>query len=174
MNPLDLDIVILRAINGQFSTSVAYFFIAIIYSVYFFLFFLIYYYFSKKQRSKLLHLVLSLFIGYMFVLFLKYSIDRPRPYDVYPNINIILTKADPSFPSAHTFIALLGFCFIPKELPKYIRYLLGFYLIFLIPFGLMYTGVHFPSDVLIGGILGLIFPKIISQKFSEKIFKRLF
>jgi len=38
----------------------------------------------------------------------------------------------------------------------------------------LYTGIHYPSDVLAGAVLGLVFPKILSEKITIKLSKKLF
>jgi membrane-associated phospholipid phosphatase len=48
------------------------------------------------------------------------------------------------------------------------------YLLILIPLSSLYSGVHFPSDLIVGALLGLIFPKILTEKTSSKILERIF
>jgi undecaprenyl-diphosphatase len=105
------------------------------------------------------------------VLGIKYYVDRPRPYENHPELAKIFEKVDPSFPSAHTFLSFLVLYFIPKQLPKWTKYTFILYLTVLIPIGVLYAGVHYPSDVLFGAIIGLLFPKIVSENLAKKIFK---
>jgi len=116
---------------------------------------------------------LSALIGIILVNVLKYSIDRPRPYETYPEINKILTRADASFPSSHVFISFLCFSFLPSKF-KLFKKLSMIYLLLLIPIGCMYTGVHYPSDILVGAIIGLAIPKIISEEIITKLTKKFF
>jgi hypothetical protein len=46
-----------------------------------------------------------------------------------------------------------------------------FYLIILIPFSVMYAGVHYPSDVFFGAMIGLLLPRIVSESVARKIFR---
>lgn len=172
MNLLDIDITILKFINQPFITELNFFFILVVYSVYIYLIYLFYYYYKTKQPEKLIHLLITSLIGIAFVNVLKYSINRPRPYVSHPEIKDILRKTDPSFPSAHTTISYLSFNFLQPRSPKILRAFISFYLLFLIPFGAMYIGIHYPSDVLVGALIGLLLPKIISEKLSNKLTKR--
>jgi undecaprenyl-diphosphatase len=124
-----------------------------------------------KQFEKLSHFFLVMVLGYLFVLGIKYYIDRPRPYETHPELAKIFEKVDPSFPSAHTFLSFLALYFIPKKTPKLLKYCIAAYLVFLVPLSVMYAGVHYPSDVLFGAIIGLLVPKIISENFAKKAFK---
>jgi undecaprenyl-diphosphatase len=151
-----------------------FFFIITIYSVYAYLIYLFFYYYKKRDMGKLVHLLITSVFGIIFVNILKYSINRPRPYVIDQGVKNILKKADPSFPSAHTTISFLSFYFLPESLSKLLRRLLSFYLLFLIPFGSMYIGIHYPSDILVGSAIGFLFPRIISEKTSEKLAKRFF
>lgn len=163
---LNLDVDILRIVNQPFFPF-DFLFTLIIYSVYFYFFFLVYFFVKKKKRKKLVHLIITSIIGLAFVFFLKYLIARPRPYEIYPDIEAYLHKKDPSFPSAHAFLSFLIFSFLPKNLK--LKLFSSIILLVLIPFGLLYTGIHFPSDVLIGAIIGLLIPKLISEKFVGKL-----
>jgi len=179
MSILDIDLAIVKFFNQPFSVPLNYLFIFIIYSVYGFLIFLVYYFFKAKQNNKLFHLFFTAVIGYILVVSLKFLFARTdlglllgrlgnlRPYDVDPTINVIFKKSDPAFPSSHAFISFLAFYFLPKRFYKF-RYLFAFYLLFLIPFASMYTGVHYPSDLVAGAILGIIIPRTISERTTNK------
>ena len=144
----------------------------IIYSVYCYLILLLYIYFKSKEKKKILHIIFSLIIGIILINALKYLIGRPRPYEFYPEINKILIRYDPSFPSAHVFVSFFCFYFLPKK-PKIFRAFSIIYLLFLIPIGSMYIGVHYPSDILAGAFIGLTLPKIISEKITNRLTKRI-
>jgi undecaprenyl-diphosphatase len=167
----DLDFIILNFFNQYFYSTLAYFLLLVIYSVYGFIVLLFCFFFLKKRKSKFLQLILTLFIGYLLIVSLKYLIGRPRPYQTYPEIKRIIEKTDPSFPSMHAFFSLLCFSFIPKDFRKFF-YLLAIYLLIIIPFGLIYTGVHYLSDVVVGAAIGLLMPRIISEKFSSRLIKK--
>lgn len=173
MNLFDLDIIILKFFNQPFLFYLNFSFIFIIYSVYGYLVLLMYICFKSNDKKTLRRIILSALIGIILVNALKYSVGRPRPYESYPEINKILVRADPSFPSSHVFISFLCFSFLPKKF-KLFKRLSIIYLLFLIPIGSMYTGVHYPSDVLVGAIIGLVIPKLISEKIVNDLAKKIF
>ncbi len=102
-------------------------------------------------------------------LLLKEIIDRPRPYNIDPAIwqnagytydwpGLIKTSGSASFPSGHTstsigagFALLLG-C---KNKEKAIG-IPAFVISLLIGFSRIYVHVHYPTDVIIGAVVGLI------------------
>lgn len=174
MNFAEFDLEIVRIFNTEFSIYLAYFTIFLIYSVYIYLIFVAYNLFKTKKHKKLFHLFLVAVIGYIFVVSLKYLVGRPRPYEVDPLINVVFKKTDPSFPSSHAFIAYLSFFFIPENLPKWLKYLLAIYLLVLIPISSLYSGIHYPSDLVVGALVGLIMPRILTEKISTKILERIF
>jgi len=163
---LNPDIDILRAVNNPVFPF-DFTFNLITYSVYFYFFFLVYFFIKKKNRKKLVQLFVTSIVGLAFVFLLKYLIARPRPYEAYPDIEAYLHKEDPSFPSAHAFVAFLIFPFLPKNFK--LKLFSSIFLLILLPFGLLYTGIHFPSDVLVGAVLGLLMPKLISEKLVGKL-----
>jgi len=165
------DMYLLKFFNQPFSVSLNIFFIILIYSIYPILILLAFFFMRTKQFEKLSRLFLVVVFGYLFVLGIKYYVDRPRPYENHPELAKIFEKVDPSFPSAHTFLSFLVLYFIPKQLPKWTKYTFILYLTVLIPIGVLYAGVHYPSDVLFGAIIGLLFPKIVSENLAKKIFK---
>ena len=174
MNIQDVDIAILRLINQPYLTQLNLFFIIGVFLIYVFLFGIAFILFRKKQFRKLNHLVVASIIGYVLIFILKILVNRPRPYETFTDIIKIFSKSDPSFPSAHTALAFLAFYFIPKDLPKWLRYLFYIYFLILIPVASMYSGVHYPSDVFAGAMFGIIFPRVISENFSIKLMRKIF
>lgn len=169
MNLFDIDLEILKLINQPFNPAINILFIFIIFSVYGYLAFTLFYFFKTKQRNKMFRLLLISIIGIILVNALKFSVNRPRPSAIDEGINQILVKSDSSFPSSHTFIAILCAFFIPKTFSRYIRFLIRFYLIILIPIGLIYIGVHYPSDVLAGALISIFLVKLFNESRTEKV-----
>jgi undecaprenyl-diphosphatase len=85
---------------------------------------------------------------------LKNSLRRNRPQAALQNFRSIITPSDQfSFPSGHTSAAfmmatLLGFYCTPLMIPLYCWAAL-------VGFSRVVLGVHFPTDTLVGAILGI-------------------
>ncbi len=148
--------------------------IALYYSVYGFLAFLLAYYYTKRRflffwkrrRKKFLQLMLNLVVGCVAIYFIKYLVRRGRPSP--EEFSVILNKPDPSFPSTHAFISLLCWRFIPKRWNLPWKVVTRAYLLS-IPMVALYLGIHYPSDVIVGAILGIVLPSILSEKRSETL-----
>jgi len=139
-----------------------YFFTIISYSVYAYIIFGIAFFLKKKDMRGFFLYTSNLIIGLGIITFLKYTIARPRPYQ--------LLREDPSFPSRHSFTSMFTLSSLYGYFGKTLRVLLVVYSV-LIPLSCLYLGVHYPSDVMIGSLLGIILPKLIPQKFSFAVFK---
>ena len=102
-------------------------------------------------------LVLALVIEIVVVnLLLKPMVHRIRPYDMNPMVRLLVPPPrDYSFPSGHTSMAftVVSGLFLMKKKALGIASLI---LASLIAFSRMYLYVHFPTDVLVGLIIGLL------------------
>ena len=168
----DLDFSILQFLNQNFNQDLGYMLLLIISSVYAFLIIFAFYFFFKRQKSKLIHLIVAFVVGELLIFSLKYAVNRPRPLQTYDELVGLVEKTDPSFPSAHTFMAFFCLYFVFKNFKKLI-YPFAIYLGILIPFGLMYLSIHYFSDVAVGAALGLLVPMVIPEKFTNKLAKKI-
>lgn len=85
---------------------------------------------------------------------LKSSIDRTRPYNEYSDI---LKKSDGgsgSFPSGHTSSAFATATSLSLNVPKWYVIVPAYTWAASVGYSRMYLGVHYPSDVLAGALLG--------------------
>lgn len=85
---------------------------------------------------------------------LKYSINRERPFVTYPFIQNITSGGSPSFPSGHTTDAFAWAAAISIVYPKWYVIAPSFFWASAIAYSRLDLGVHYPSDVLAGVILG--------------------
>lgn len=126
---------------------------------------------SKKTRQTGLimatSLVLCLLIGNIT---LKPLIARIRPCDINPEITLLIPRpTDFSFPSGHTMSSFAA----SAAIFSYNKHwgILAIILAILISYSRLYLYVHYPSDVLIGMIIGFI-NTIISIKLTNYVNKK--
>ncbi len=105
---------------------------------------------SKKVAKELIIVVITVFILTQII---KLFIMRPRPFTVVDNLNVLTSVNDASFPSGHTATATAISYILARNYGH--RIILGI-LVLLVGISRLYLGVHYPSDVLGGFIIGLI------------------
>ena len=91
----------------------------------------------------------------------KLLFSQPRPSLVLEHVHVLTSSVDPnSFPSGHTATTLSTMTVLFLNVKKYfsrynlIRCLCVIYCV-LIPFSRIYIGMHYPFDVLVGGVIGM-------------------
>ena len=88
---------------------------------------------------------------------LKNVIARPRPQETISKLCILIRRPrDFSFPSGHTSSSFAAAVILLQTTPLWLG-LLSLIIAVLIAFSRLYLGVHFPSDVVCGAVLGIIF-----------------
>lgn len=101
---------------------------------------------------------------------LKNIFSRPRPFEVLDNVYKLVSSAGYSFPSSHAVnsfnVATLIMLFFRNKLYTIIAFIISF----LSLYSRVYVGVHYPSDVIFGAILGILIG-FVFYKIAEKIFK---
>ena len=85
---------------------------------------------------------------------LKYSINRDRPYITYPEIKPIESENTPSMPSGHTASAFNIATSLTLFYPKWYVAVPAYTWASGIAYSRMYLGVHYPTDLIAGAILG--------------------
>jgi membrane-associated phospholipid phosphatase len=85
----------------------------------------------------------------------KWAFNRPRPYLTYPDDITAKVPTGPySFPSGHTSMAFATATSLSLSYPKWYVVAPSFLYAGASAYSRMYLGVHYPSDVLGGAILG--------------------
>ncbi|MDZ7876028.1 MAG: phosphatase PAP2 family protein [Saprospiraceae bacterium] len=85
---------------------------------------------------------------------LKYSVNRPRPYITYKDLNPLSSESSRSFPSGHTSAAFSTAMSLSLNFPKWYVAVPAFAWASATGYSRMYLGVHYPTDVLTGAVLG--------------------
>ena len=87
---------------------------------------------------------------------IKNLVQRPRPFRTFPELQIIIpTPSEFSFPSGHTSSSFAAAAVFYRHLPKKLG-VPSVVLAGLIGFSRLYVGVHYPTDVLAGVIMGIL------------------
>jgi membrane-associated phospholipid phosphatase len=85
---------------------------------------------------------------------LKYTINRDRPFVTYPDITKKSDAGSPSFPSGHTAIAFATATSLSLDYPEWYIIVPLYVWASTVGYSRMHLGVHYPSDVLAGAIIG--------------------
>ena len=98
---------------------------------------------------------------------LKNIIQRIRPYDVMDSLKILVeAEHDFSFPSGHTACSFAGAWAMRRTLPKKC-WIPALVLAVLISLSRLYVGVHYPTDVIAGAIVGTIAAEISYRSLKK-------
>lgn len=113
----------------------------------------------RGHREQAFDLLVLLAAVILITEVLKYGFDRARPCDVLPGVNLLTPNAcalegDPSFPSGHTsrIFAVAAFLAVYFRWP--VKVSAAFFAV-VAGISRIYIGVHWPSDVLAGAVLGI-------------------
>jgi membrane-associated phospholipid phosphatase len=85
---------------------------------------------------------------------LKYSINRDRPFITYPDIKKKSDGGSPSFPSGHTSGAFSVATSLSLAYPRWYIVAPAYTWAGTVGYSRMHLGVHYPSDVFIGALVG--------------------
>ena len=85
---------------------------------------------------------------------LKFAIDKDRPFVTYPDIQKLTSAGSPSFPSGHTSEAFATATSLSIAFPKWYVIAPSFIWASAVGYSRMHLGVHYPSDVLVGALIG--------------------
>lgn len=86
---------------------------------------------------------------------IKNIVQRQRPYVTLETLKIIIPRpSDFSFPSGHSAASFAAAASFYRLLPKKFG-ILAIVLAALIAFSRLYVGVHYPTDVLAGALMGI-------------------
>lgn len=107
-----------------------------------------------QHRMAAWRVALAVGLAYLVVDgFIKPLVDRPRPFEVLESVRLITTRPlTPSFPSGHAASAFAGALATSRLFPGAQAILWP--LAVLIAISRIYVGVHWPSDVVAGALVG--------------------
>ncbi len=98
---------------------------------------------------------------------LKNIVARPRPYKVIENLTILIPEpGEFSFPSGHTSSSFAAGMVLYLMLPR--KYgIPAMILAFLIGISRLYIGVHYPTDVIGGMVMGVLIANAVVKVGSK-------
>ncbi len=127
--------------------------------------------FRQTRRTGMYCAVAMLLTFVLVNLCLKPLVDRVRPYEIFEGLTILVKQpSDASFPSGHSANSMACAWTIFRTAPR--KYgVWALILALLIALSRLYVGVHFPTDVLSGLIIGAGLSEL-SLRLMPKLFKR--
>lgn len=109
---------------------------------------------------QLAYIVLGSCVGTGLYKFLKHKTIRPRPYQVHQVIILGERPLDHfSFPSGHTLHAVMATVVLGYVQPVLLMIMLPFTI--LVALSRMILGLHYPSDVIVGALIGAAVASLI-------------
>ncbi len=122
-----------------------------------------------KTRKAGLSMGLAMLMGFLVGnLLLKNLVARARPYDVEVGVTLLINRLTSfSFPSGHTLVSFEAATALTRRYRKW--GVAALVLAVLVAFSRMYLFVHYPSDVLVGAVLGIAFG-ILASKLIDLVY----
>ena len=109
---------------------------------------------QEGMKEKSYYLLETIAVGSGAAIVLKYVINRPRPSTQDSLIIPASDMGSPSFPSGHASIAFATAASLSLACPKWYVIVPAYLWAGAVGFSRLYLGVHYPSDVLAGAVLG--------------------
>ena len=107
---------------------------------------------TLKNKSLVIGASITLTLG--LTAGLKFATNRTRPYITYPILDNVVDENTPSFPSGHTSMAFSTATSLSLAFPKWYIIAPTYLWAGAVSYSRMHLGVHYPTDVLGGAIIG--------------------
>ncbi|MDO4975266.1 MAG: phosphatase PAP2 family protein, partial [Alphaproteobacteria bacterium] len=126
----------------------------------------------KKTRKLGIVCACSLLVTFLVCnLIVKPIVDRTRPWELFDEVQLFIKDpGDSSFPSGHSAnsMAVAFALWLNINEKKYKKYgIIAIIFATMIGISRIYLGVHYPLDVLIGFVLGIICSIIVHKVFTK-------
>lgn len=112
-------------------------------------------YWSLERRTAMRLAVLYLFSAW-FNSVVKVLAGQPRPHQYDPRVPALVDATGEGFPSGHTQSATVVWGYLACQFRKTSVWVVAGVLLVFIPLSRIYLGVHFPTDVLGGYVIGAL------------------
>lgn len=122
---------------------------------------------NEKGKSVAKKMIIILIMVTIITQLIKILIMRPRPYTELSNLVVLATESDYSFPSGHTSTSVSMIYVLAKEYDNYFLWIIPI----IIGLSRLYLGVHYPSDILGGFLIGLVIAYLGERYINFNRFK---
>lgn len=109
---------------------------------------------NKDVKSRGIVMMESIIVSTVVSKSMKYIINRERPFVTYPYLEKRSDGGSPSFPSGHTEAAFATATSLSLAFPKWYVIVPSYIYAGSVGYSRMHLGVHYPSDVLAGALVG--------------------
>jgi len=109
---------------------------------------------DKRMRQNALYVASSSAVNVLFTMLIKKVVKRPRPFLANVKIKAVYQPAHYSFPSGHTSTSFTTATALSQAYPKWYVIVPSYLWAGSVGYSRLYLGVHYPTDVAAGAILG--------------------
>ena len=97
---------------------------------------------------------------------IKPLVERARPWTVLPIVPLVTEKDPNSFPSGHTCAAFAAAMAWVRTLPRERDRICAVAVAGLMGLSRLYVGVHYPTDVLVGAVIGALCAWVVWKAYQ--------
>lgn len=109
---------------------------------------------DKRMRQNALYVASSSAVNVLFTMLIKKVVKRPRPFLANVKIKAVYQPSHYSFPSGHTSTSFTTATALSQAYPKWYVIVPSYLWASSVGYSRLYLGVHYPTDVAAGALLG--------------------
>lgn len=109
---------------------------------------------DKRMRQNALYVASSSAVNALVTMLIKKVVKRPRPFLANVKIQAVYQPSHYSFPSGHTSTSFTTATALSQAYPKWYVVVPSYLWAGSVSFSRLYLGVHYPTDVAAGALLG--------------------